>query len=114
MEDNQNRIVIRGLKAHRSLVRSIECQVEKWIERERSLLFLSKQSEYRVEVDKEDEHPFFHCSIRIRIGSREWRSREGGKTIQESVGQALRHLRSPSTLSILPRGEILKVQGVSA
>lgn len=112
MEDRKNGIVIRGIKAHRALVRSIECQIEKWIEREQDLQFLPRHREYKVEVDREDEQPFFHCSIKIRIGSREWRSYEGGKTIQESVSQALRHLRNPSTLSFLLRGEILKAKTV--
>lgn len=114
MEDKSKQVVVYGVKPHRVLLRSIERQVEKWIEREQSLLFLPKHAEYRVEVEKEDTDPFFGCSLKIRIGSREWRSHEGGKTIQEAVSQALKRLRSPSELSIIPRGVVLKTHEVSA
>lgn len=95
MEDTENRIVIRGCKAHRALVRSIEHQIQKWIHPERG--------NFQVEIDREEDRPYFQCSIRVLIGNREWISREVGKTIQESLSQGLKHLRPTSLRSLFPR-----------
>jgi hypothetical protein len=75
MEENQTGTVeFLGMKPARSLFRFVERQVEKWIERERSLLFLPRVAHYNVQVEKTAEHPLYQCAMRITIGSREWRS----------------------------------------
>lgn len=101
MNDSKNRITVRGLNPHRSLLRSIECQTEKWIARWQAQN--AKQvpaADYQIRVERAEVEPharpaIFYCSLWVRIGTREWRALESGKTIQQAVDHALKRLRSP-------------------
>lgn len=92
MEDVHRIITTSGIKASHPALRIVERHVEKWILREQSLLFLPKKAAYSAHLSKEDDH-YFTCHIEIRIGSQEWSGLDEGRSIQESVLNALRRLK---------------------
>ncbi|MGE4108426.1 MAG: hypothetical protein AB7F66_14565 [Bacteriovoracia bacterium] len=102
MDDKNKRIQIIGTKATRSFQRFIERQVEKWISRNQTSLPPPRPSNYRVTVEREDEHPYYHCDIEVRIANKYWRGFEGGRNIQEALAHALRHMKLTSEISPEP------------
>ena len=103
----RNQIVFYGMKSSKSLQRSIEKQVEKWISREHSLLSLPKDSWYRVRIEKELNFPIVNCQLRIQMGSRTVESQETGKNVQEALLLAIRRLRTP-WIEIRPQSDYFK------
>jgi hypothetical protein len=73
--------------------------VEKWIERERTLLFLSKYTSYSIHIDKESRN-YFTCHIEIRIGAREWSGIDEGRSVQDAVLNALRSLKPKERIEL--------------
>jgi hypothetical protein len=63
--------------------RFVKRQVEKWIARDQSLLFLPRDR----------QGPFYACEVQIKIGSREWESHEYGRSLQDALTQSLAHMR---------------------
>lgn len=99
MEDARKEITFSGMRPSRTFTKLIERHVEKWIERERTLLFLSKQTSYCVHVDKESRH-YFTCHIEIRIGAREWSGLDEGRSLIEAVLNALKHLKPKERIEL--------------
>ncbi|MGE4232643.1 MAG: hypothetical protein AB7F43_04865 [Bacteriovoracia bacterium] len=97
MEDKE-KIQFVGIKPTRSLFRYVELQVEKWISRERSLLFLPKSADYKVRVERDKAYPHYQCNVEVRIGSKRWHSFECGRTLHDTLNHALRHMRLITTL----------------
>ncbi len=93
MDDENPCINCSGLRISRALARVVARQVEKWISREQSLLFLPKSATYRVHLARESGE-CVSCRIEVRIGRREWSGLEEGRSVQEAVLNTLRHLRT--------------------
>lgn len=92
MADSYKVIVFRGYKASRTVVRLIENQVEKWIRREMGVHLLPENLRYRIEIEKETGLPFFSCLLKVQLGSREWRSRESGRTLPDALAHCLKRI----------------------
>ena len=99
MDTVKGRVVFFGMKATRALQRYAERQVEKWIEREQTLLFLPKAAIFTVQVERSNEFPHYECAIEVKIGAREWRSIEGGRTLQDALKTALTQLKATQLVS---------------
>ena len=93
------RVQFSGMRPTRSLQRDVERQIEKWIEREQSLLFLPRTGSFVAHIERTSEFPYYECALEIAIGAREWRSFEGGRTLHDALKSALRHLK---TFNIVP------------
>lgn len=93
MKNQTGTVLLSGLKLNRSIQRYIQRSIQRWVEREQSLLFLPKNSDYTVQLDRGFAQPFYSCLIRIKIGSREWKSQENGSSLQDALSRALNHLR---------------------
>lgn len=98
MEGIKGRIRVFGTKPSKALMRFMKRQLEKWVEREQTLLFLPKDFSYEIKIDREPEESFFSCQISIRVGSREWTAYDGGKSIQVAFIRAYHHIRSTNDL----------------
>lgn len=85
-------IELNGVRTTKPLLRFISRQVERWIERQQSLLFLSRDSSYTVSIDREVSEPYFSCQLEVKIGSRKWVSAQSGKSIQMALSMAIKHL----------------------
>jgi hypothetical protein len=90
-----NYIMIQGLKPSKSVIRSIERQVEKWIETEGRPLspHTDHAGNYTVRVEAEEWRHFVHCSLQVKIGSNEWHSEESAKSLHDVLSRAIRHLK---------------------
>jgi len=109
MED-ENQIQLIGIKPNKSLFRFVERHIEKWISRERSLLFLPNRSSYRVTIEREADHCYF-CHLQVTIGPRTWESYANERTFQEALLHAIRQLKTPfiPPLSQKPNPHLLEV-----
>jgi len=94
------RVEFFGMKPTRSLQRHVERQIEKWIERQQTLLFFPKTGNFSVQIERATECPKYECAIEVRIGTREWRSYEEGRTLQDALMATLKHLKISQVLSI--------------
>ena len=94
MEDKPDIIELIGIKKTRPILSCVRHHVEKWIERQQSLLFYPNRSFYRVVITHEKDSPIFTCELQVNIGHIRWTGCESGKTIQDSLGRTLAHLRS--------------------
>ncbi len=64
MEDTKSRITFSGVNPPHAISKIIERHVEKWVNREQSLLLLPKRVLYSVHIDRED-YRFYTCHIEI-------------------------------------------------
>lgn len=99
--ENENKIRLMGVRPHKSFERLIDRRIEKWISREKSLLFLPKDSDYSVLIRRESDH-FYLCQIQIQIGPRYWEGYANEKTPELSFQQAikrLKYVRAPTSPS---------------
>lgn len=87
------KIVFFGIKPTRPLIRFVETHVEKWIARKQSLFFLSRSADYSVQIEHEVDYPHYHCTIKIRIGSREWAGYETGRSLHDALTRALQQIK---------------------
>jgi hypothetical protein len=101
MSKQGGQIILLGMKPTKAFERFVEKQVEKWISREQSLLFLPKESTYEVTFEREVDPPSADCHLRVQIGAKIWESYDTGKTAQEALLKALQGLR-PSCLEAIP------------
>jgi hypothetical protein len=92
MEDKNKMIKLSGIKRTRPTLSCIRHQVEKWIEREQSLLFLPKLSQYDVTLTHDPDSMTYTCQIQVTIGSKKWFGVDTAKSLQESIARALRHM----------------------
>jgi hypothetical protein len=99
MEDARSEITFSGMSPSRTFTKLIARNVEKWIERERSLFFLSNHTRYSVHVDKETRH-YFSCHIEIQIGAREWSGMSEGRSVMEAVLNTLKRLRPKNLIEL--------------
>lgn len=90
------RILFVSMKPKRSMVRYVECELEKWVDREQSAL-VPGRAEYEVRIEREESSPYYHCFVDMGFGPCRLRSQEGGKTLQVALNNALRRLRVVST-----------------
>ena len=95
MINGENKIVFVGMKPTKTLERFVQKQIEKWINREQSLLFLPKKSFYEVTLEREIDPPSADCHLRIQIGTKIWESYDTGKTLQDALLKAIQDLRPP-------------------
>ena len=93
MEDKTNTIELIGIKKTRPVLSCVRHHIERWVERQQTLLFYPKSSSYRVTITHEPDAPVFTCEVQINIGSTRWTGCESGKTLQGSVELTLTHLR---------------------
>lgn len=94
MEPSQtNAIQITGLKRNRFVGQFIKQQIEKWIDRKRSLLFLPKSTLYSAHLDWDEEANLYSFNIKIQIGSQVWENRTCDRSSQNAVLIGLKGLR---------------------
>ncbi len=94
------RILFIGMKPKRSVQRYVECEIEKWIEREQSAL-MPGRAEYQIKVEREETHPFYHCSIDLGLGPCTLKAQEGGRSLHVALSNALRRLRVTTSPRIM-------------
>lgn len=99
MNDVKGNTQFFGMKPTRSLQRYVERQIEKWIERQQTLLFFPKSGSYEVQIERTSEFPYYECALEVRLGGREWRGRDSGRTLHDALNGALRRLQ---TFNIYP------------
>lgn len=97
--ENDNSISFTGVRVSRSNINIIKYHVEKWIQRQQTLMFRPKQTSYSVHVTKESD-VYYSCHIEIRIGARHWSGIGEGRSIQDSVLNSLRSLKPKELLGI--------------
>jgi hypothetical protein len=94
MEKNtKGKIDLFGIDPNPQLLESVGKQVESWISKKCTILYLPRDAEYRVIIDREDGRNIFGCQINIRIGQSEWVGYETGGTLQSSLTLALRTMQ---------------------
>jgi len=90
----RKQVALHGVVPSRHTLRAVKRQVEQWIAREQSLLFLPKKdSQYSVEIESDSRGEDFNCAIQVRIGSRLWAARHMGHSVKEAVEQSLADLK---------------------
>lgn len=99
MEDLKSKITFSGVNPPHATSKIIERQIQKWIDREQSLLFLPKRASYTAHIDRED-YRFYTCHIEIQIGSREWSGIEEGRSIHEAVQNTLKYMKLKERIEI--------------
>ena len=82
MEDKTNTIELIGIKKTRPVLSCVRHHIERWVERQQTLLFYPKSSSYRVTITHEPDAPVFTCEVQINIGSTRWTGCESGKADQ--------------------------------
>ncbi|HAR41790.1 MAG TPA: hypothetical protein DCS07_04050 [Bdellovibrionales bacterium] len=87
-----NEVRFYGFKGSRALARQLERRIEKWIAREQGWRYRGSEWQYLLEIEELDSS--YQCSILIQTGSQELQSQDTGKTIQDAMTLALKHLRS--------------------
>lgn len=90
--DKKGRVYCSGMKMPRTLEKTVSKHVEKWIRRKQSLFFLSKNSYYVVNLNKESER-FISCRLQVYIGDRQWMGFSEGRTVQDAVLNTLKSLK---------------------
>lgn len=110
MEDTKSEITFTGVNPPHATSKIIERHVQKWIDREQSLLFLPKRASFTVHIDRED-YRFYICQIEVQVGSREWSGLEEGRSIHEAVLNTLKHMKPKEPIGLnrpspLPAPEI--------
>ncbi len=93
VEIRKKSVSLRGMNLSRTAFRAIKRQVEQWIAREQTLLFLPKDAQYAVEIEGSARREEFNCVIQVRIGSREWKARQIGRTVKDAVEHSLSNLK---------------------
>lgn len=99
MESAKNQITFAGMKPSRTFTKLIARSVEKWIQRERSLLLFPNPARYHAHIDKEDRH-YFTCHIEIQIGAKEWSGLDEGRSVLEATLNALKRLRPKNLVEL--------------
>lgn len=99
MEDLKSKITFSGVNPPDSTSKIVEHQIQKWIEREQSLLFLPKRASYTAHIERED-YRFYTCHIEIQIGSREWSGLEEGRSIHEAVQNTLKYMKLKERIEV--------------
>lgn len=99
MEDARKLVTFSGIRPSRTYTRFAQSHVEKWIARERTLLFPSNYTSYSVHIDKETRN-YFTCHIEIRIGAREWSGLDEGRSVQDAILNSLRSLKPKERIEL--------------
>ena len=113
MSQEGSQIVFLGMKATKALERFVQKQMEKWINREQSLLFLPEESSYEVTLERETDPPTSDCHLRVQIGTKMWESYDRGKTVQDALLKAIPGLRPPCLEAIPPTVHLNHVENVA-
>lgn len=103
MSEAKMRLNVYDMKPSKSLQRMVQKQVEKWIAREQSLLFLPKECSYDVTIDREPHLSLTTCELRVHIGSKIWESHEVGKTAEHALIGAIQRLRPSQLIAFAQR-----------
>ncbi len=83
-----SQITTAGVKPTRTVMRTIQRLLAKWIARESSG---PKEAQYSVHLEQEGTQRT-NCRVRIQIGAREWDGQADGRSIQEALLNTLSHL----------------------
>jgi hypothetical protein len=100
MSKEASQIIFLGLKPTKALESFVQKQIEKWINREQSLLFLPKESSYEVTLERE-------------IGNKIWESYDTGKTVEDALLKAIQGLRPPCLEAIPPTVHVHHAENVA-
>jgi hypothetical protein len=90
--ENENKIRLMGIRPHKALQCFIEKQIDKWVARERTLMFLPKESDYNVLFRKDGER-FYLCQVQLRIGTKYWEGVASDKSLHKAFMQAIKHMK---------------------
>lgn len=99
MEDWKSKVTFSGVNPSHATSKVVERQIQKWIDRQRSLSLLPKRASYTAHLDREGER-LYTCHIEIQIGSREWIGLEEGRSIHEAVQITLKYMRLKERISL--------------
>lgn len=83
-----------GIKPTRALLRCVEKQVKKWINRYDSFESISNKVDYLVRIERDESHPHCLCAMRIRVAGSYLHSFETGRTVQEALKRAIERLQA--------------------
>jgi hypothetical protein len=103
MTDTNHKISYFGPKPARTVQRTVQKQLDKWIERKKSAHSLNKESHYQVRFEQTPEVKGCFCHYRIQIGTCTWEGYDVGRSIEESLHLALRH---PTVSFLRPESRI--------
>jgi hypothetical protein len=113
MSKEASQIIFLGLKPTKALESFVQKQIEKWINREQSLLFLPKESSYEVTLEREIDPPSSDCHLRVQIGNKIWESYDTGKTVEDALLKAIQGLRPPCLEAIPPTVHVHHAENVA-
>ncbi len=116
MESMSSSVQFFGMKPTRTLVRYVERQVEKWVEREQFSGSSPRDAKVHVLIEREETGSFYYCSIEVSQGSDRWRSYESDRSLHDALKSALRNLKPSKPGPVLvagtrPRPPILGGEG---
>lgn len=93
MENTNLSVQFFGMKPTRTLVRYVERQVEKWVEREQFAGSSPRDAKIHVLIEREETDSHYFCSIEVKRGLDQWRSYEGDRSLHDALKNALRNLK---------------------
>lgn len=91
---NKGTIEIFGIKPTLELLVHISGMIEKWIEREQSLMFLPKISTYFVHLERQSFSRHFLCYFQVKIGSRQWQHQTSETSVPDALNATLKGLNT--------------------
>ncbi len=103
MENGKRTVQFFGMKPTRTLLRYVERQVEKWIEREQRSAVPPEDPEFHVQIEREESGAYYYCAIEIKIRSDEWRSYESDRSLHDALKNALRDLKPARDFALVGR-----------
>lgn len=99
---------IFGIKPTLELLVHISGVVERWIEREQSLMFLPKTSNYFVHLERQSFSNHFFCYVEVKIGTHQWRHQISEATVQGALKATLKGLNAFHVRDPLPREKLFE------
>ncbi len=114
MSDARKQVSFYGMKPTKSQQRLVQKQIEKWISLNKEAVMLPSESSYHAIIDHERNLPLASCRLEIQMDGKSWVSFDTGKSFQDALFHALKHLRMSPTQEPSPSSiRIQETKGVA-
>jgi len=92
MENVDQVISFVGMKPNFAVRRMLKKQLDRWIKNKTGPLNINHLCNYHVRFEHEAKTVGYSCYTRIQIGNCTWEGHDVGRSIQEALSRALKHV----------------------